>query len=138
VNNKSDPNTWDEYEPLIGGDDLDNQVRIKTLNQTLNSLLHQVEDLSKERDTLVSALNEANFRAQSLEQLKRAAEDELAALNTDLVAALVELGELRAKEPPLLQCIDCRNTESCAGAMARQFNHGRCLHCGGYFKVVRA
>lgn len=42
------------------------------------------------------------------------------------------------REPPLLQCIDCKNTESCAGAMARQFNHGRCLHCGGYFKVVRA
>ena len=39
---------------------------------------------------------------------------------------------------PLLQCIDCHNTESPAGAMARQFNHGRCLHCGGYFKVVRA
>jgi hypothetical protein len=42
------------------------------------------------------------------------------------------------KEPPLLQCVDCKNTESCAGAMARQFNHGRCMHCGGYFKVVRA
>ena len=45
---------------------------------------------------------------------------------------------LPTKEPPLLQCIDCRNTESPAGAMARQFNHGRCAHCGGYFKVVRA
>lgn len=42
------------------------------------------------------------------------------------------------KEPPLLQCADCKNTESCAGAMARMFNHGRCMHCGGYFKVVRA
>ena len=41
------------------------------------------------------------------------------------------------KEPPLLQCIDCKNTESPAGAMARYFNQGRCLHCGGYFKVVR-
>lgn len=41
-------------------------------------------------------------------------------------------------EPPLLQCIDCKNTESPAGAMARYFNHGRCLHCGGFFKVVRA
>jgi len=40
--------------------------------------------------------------------------------------------------PSLLQCVDCRNTESPAGAMARHFNHGRCLHCGGYFKVVRA
>lgn len=39
---------------------------------------------------------------------------------------------------PLLQCIECKNTESPAGAMARQFNHGRCLHCGSYFKVVRA
>lgn len=38
----------------------------------------------------------------------------------------------------LLQCIDCRNTESPAGAMARYFNKGRCLHCGGFFKVVRA
>lgn len=42
------------------------------------------------------------------------------------------------REQPLLQCIDCRNTESPAGAMARHFNQGRCLHCGGYFKVVRA
>lgn len=39
---------------------------------------------------------------------------------------------------PLLQCIDCKNTESPAGAMARYFNQGRCLHCGGWFKVVRA
>jgi hypothetical protein len=42
------------------------------------------------------------------------------------------------KPDPLLQCIDCHNTESPAGAMARYFNHGRCLHCGGFFKVVRA
>lgn len=44
------------------------------------------------------------------------------------------------KQPvsPLLQCIDCKNTESPAGAMARFFNKGRCLHCAGYFKVVRA
>ena len=41
-------------------------------------------------------------------------------------------------EGPLLQCVDCHNTESPAGAMARYFNQGRCLHCGGYFKVVRA
>jgi hypothetical protein len=39
---------------------------------------------------------------------------------------------------PLLQCMDCRNTESPAGAMAREFNKGKCLHCGGVFKVVRA
>ncbi len=39
---------------------------------------------------------------------------------------------------PLLQCTDCGNTESPAGAMARQFNHGRCLHCGGFFRVTRA
>lgn len=39
---------------------------------------------------------------------------------------------------PLLQCVDCKNTESPAGAMARQWNHGRCMHCGGFFKVVRA
>jgi len=50
--------------------------------------------------------------------------------------ALWVLASLK-KEPPLLQCTDCRNTESCAGAMARVFNQGRCL-CGGYFKVVRA
>lgn len=42
------------------------------------------------------------------------------------------------KESPLLICIDCKNTESPAGAMGRQFNHGRCMHCGGYFKVIRA
>lgn len=46
--------------------------------------------------------------------------------------------ERHLPEPPLLQCPDCGNTESCAGAMARQFNRGRCLHCGGLFKVVRA
>ena len=51
---------------------------------------------------------------------------------------LKELDILRAKPSPLLQCVDCRNTESPAGAMARMFNHGRCLHCGGYFKVIRA
>ena len=45
---------------------------------------------------------------------------------------------VEAREPPLLQCVHCKNTESPAGAMARQFNHGRCLHCGGSFKVVRA
>lgn len=42
------------------------------------------------------------------------------------------------KPNPLLECIECHNTESPAGAMARYFNHGRCLHCGGYFKVTRA
>lgn len=41
------------------------------------------------------------------------------------------------KKHPLLQCIDCKNTESTAGAMARAFNQGRCI-CGGYFKVVQA
>lgn len=50
---------------------------------------------------------------------------------------IVELANLIAGMP-LLQCIDCHNTESPAGAMARYFNHGRCVHCGGYFKVVRA
>lgn len=43
------------------------------------------------------------------------------------------------REGPLLMCVDCKNTESPAGAMARQhFNPGRCMHCGGYFKVIRA
>lgn len=42
------------------------------------------------------------------------------------------------REPPLLICIDCKNTESPAGSMARYFNQGRCLHCGGYFKVYSA
>lgn len=42
------------------------------------------------------------------------------------------------REAPLLMCADCKHTESCAGAMARQFNRGRCLRCGGFFKVVRA
>jgi len=44
---------------------------------------------------------------------------------------------VEAKDPPLLQCVFCHNTESCAGAMARVWNHGRCMHCGGAFKVVR-
>lgn len=44
----------------------------------------------------------------------------------------------KVKPSPLLICIDCKNTESPAGAMARYFNQGRCLHCGGYFKVFRA
>lgn len=55
-----------------------------------------------------------------------------------LKACQEELAKLQAKEPPLLMCVDCKNTESPAGAMARYFNHGRCLHCGGWFKVVRA
>ena len=42
------------------------------------------------------------------------------------------------RENPLLQCIACHNTESPAGAKARSFNHGLCLHCGGSFKVVAA
>lgn len=42
------------------------------------------------------------------------------------------------KQHPLLQCVECKNTESTAGAMARAFNQGRCVHCGGYFKVVKA
>lgn len=42
------------------------------------------------------------------------------------------------KPSPLLQCVECKNTESPAGAMARHFNHGRCVHCGGFFKVIRA
>ena len=60
----------------------------------------------------------------------------------DLLATIsardAEIAELKAKEPPLLQCVLCRNTESCAGAMARAFNHGLCLRCGGPFRVVRA
>jgi hypothetical protein len=45
---------------------------------------------------------------------------------------------LPVTEPPLLQCITCNNTESCAGAMARLWMQGRCMHCGGFFRVVRA
>jgi hypothetical protein len=43
-------------------------------------------------------------------------------------------------ERTLLICVNswCRNTESPAGAMARAFNHRRCLHCGGAFEVLRA
>lgn len=41
-------------------------------------------------------------------------------------------------EPPLLICVNCKNTESPAGAMARQFNHGLCMYCHGPFKVFRA
>ena len=51
---------------------------------------------------------------------------------------LAKLKIIENRPGPLLQCIDCRNTESPAGAMARYFNQGRCLHCGGFFKVVRA
>lgn len=64
--------------------------------------------------------------------------NELEALQQEKDSLLTELGALRAKEPPLLQCVECKNTESCAGAMARQWNHGRCMYCGNYFKVVRA
>jgi hypothetical protein len=42
------------------------------------------------------------------------------------------------RDPPLLQCIDCTNTASPASALARDFNKGRCMFCGGYFKVIRA
>jgi hypothetical protein len=49
-----------------------------------------------------------------------------------------DVAYVEATPSPLLQCVDCRNTESPAGAMARAFNHGRCVHCGGWFKVVRA
>jgi len=41
-------------------------------------------------------------------------------------------------EAPLLECVMCHNTESCAGALAREWNRGRCRFCAGYFKVVRA
>lgn len=43
-----------------------------------------------------------------------------------------------APSTPLLICVDCKNTESPAGAKARYFNHGRCLHCGGPFEVLKA
>ncbi len=60
----------------------------------------------------------------------------------DAVAGIVNAALMLTREPPkpgpLLQCISCNNTESPAGAMARQFNHGRCVFCGSYFKVVRA
>lgn len=52
----------------------------------------------------------------------------------DITAIIIR----HSPEPPLLICIHCSNTESCAGAMAREFNQGRCLHCGGYFRVYRA
>jgi len=49
----------------------------------------------------------------------------------------VQLKQIEARQP-LLQCPECKNTESPAGALARQFNHGRCMYCAGYFKVIRA
>jgi hypothetical protein len=49
-----------------------------------------------------------------------------------------QLQAIREQPGPLLQCTTCHNTESPAGAMARYFNKGRCLHCGGWFMVVRA
>lgn len=51
---------------------------------------------------------------------------------------IINFHAVSTREPPLLMCVDCKNTESCAGAMARAFNKGRCLYCAGYFKVVRA
>lgn len=51
---------------------------------------------------------------------------------------MAKLQAVEQRPGPLLQCITCGNTESPAGAMARYFNQGRCLHCAGYFKVVRA
>lgn len=65
-------------------------------------------------------------------------------MNTPFVPAVIDMHgialetKVQLKESPLLICVDCKNTESPAGAMARQFNHGRCMHCGGTFKVVRA
>jgi hypothetical protein len=61
-----------------------------------------------------------------------------ASVRTAVEPLAAELEALRSRPSPLLQCVDCRNTESPAGAMARYFNQGRCLHCGGWFKVVRA
>lgn len=43
-----------------------------------------------------------------------------------------------SESSPLLECSNCHNTESPAGALARHWNHGKCMHCGGYFKVTRA
>lgn len=53
---------------------------------------------------------------------------------------LREIIEARRPEPPLLICVDprCRNTESCAGAMARAFNFRRCVYCGSPFEVLHA
>lgn len=57
----------------------------------------------------------------------------------ELANLIADHAALLAKEPPLLICVSCRNTESCAGAMAREHWHkGLCMHCGGAFKVVRA
>lgn len=74
-----------------------------------------------------------------LERLEHPRAQELSAGDlVELASLIAEHARLLAKEPPLLQCVDCKNTESPAGAMARRFNHGRCMHCGGYFKVIRA
>lgn len=52
------------------------------------------------------------------------------------MAAIIE--SCRPTDGPLLLCIDCKNSESPAGALGRHFNRGRCVHCGGSFKVIRA
>lgn len=55
-----------------------------------------------------------------------------------LTTLLNVVKEASEKPGPLLQCIVCHNTESPAGAVARQWNRGRCKFCAGYFKVIRA
>jgi ATP-dependent exoDNAse (exonuclease V) beta subunit len=111
----------------------------------LANLIAECDALRQEIGDLRGQLLGEQLKSQQLQRLKNGVDDQFGALLTELKALqlekdalLTELGALRSKEPPLLQCADCRNTESCAGAMARMFNHGRCVHCGGYFKVVRA
>lgn len=58
---------------------------------------------------------------------------------TPSVEVIADIIRKSMPEPSLLQCINCNNTESCAGAVARQHWHpGLCMHCGGAFRVVRA
>lgn len=97
----------------------------------LANLINEHEIVRAERDKLLILDAEHTRREIGLR-------NELEALQQEKDSLLTELGALRAKEPPLLQCVECKNTESCAGAMARQWNHGRCMYCGNYFKVVRA
>ena len=119
-------------------------------------LLTIVESLATHMGTLTFFLQQTDLRDKTLD-LCRAAIDFLKTTRCNEPAhyypsssvyegdpcfcgkARIPAGEGKKRpEPPLLQCADCRNTESCAGAMARVFNRGRCMHCGGYFKVIRA
>ena len=92
-------------------------------------LMAMVETLAVHMSTLTFFLRDPEFKDLMNKTLE---------LSASALECLKAAREEPAKEPPLLLCVSCKNTESPAGAMARQFNHGRCMHCGGSFMVLRA